>query len=95
MRSLDSIIGSVKSALSIRSKGSSVFKPSASETYSQSSRSLNTEKAPWNRNHCEGPQSIIERATDGHDLESQVHSPEVIIVQKTFVSDSAQEVKRV
>ena len=94
MRSLDSIVGSVRSALSIRSKGSSLFKPSPSDTHSQRSRSSETEKAPWSSKNSDGPRSIVERSTKSDDLESQVHNHEVIMVQKTFVSGSAREVRR-
>lgn len=93
MRSLDSIVGSVRSALSIRSKGSSLFKPTPSDTHSQRSRSSDPEKAAWTKNHSEGMQSTIERGTNNHDLEAQISNREAIMVQKTFVSDSARELR--
>lgn len=91
MRSLDSIVGSVRSVLSIRSKASSIFKPSGSDDHSQRSQSSDTEKTPWN--NSEGPTSTAGRGRNIHDLESQVHNTEVIMVEKTFVSGSAREVK--
>ena len=93
MRSLDSIVGSVRSALSIRSKGSSLFRHTPSETHSQKSRTSDIEKASWNRSHSDGIRSTVERGTNNRDLEAQTSNHEAIMVQKTFASDSARAVR--
>ncbi|QSZ31471.1 hypothetical protein DSL72_001036 [Monilinia vaccinii-corymbosi] len=80
-RNLDSMIGSVRSAFSIRSDKSSIFRRNPSESQSNNLPSPSHEKAPWNK---EGPTSVV---TSGiRDLESQKYPGEKILVQKSFFS---------
>ncbi|KAJ8063519.1 hypothetical protein OCU04_007394 [Sclerotinia nivalis] len=80
-RNLGSMIGSVRSIFSIRSKNSSLFRKQSSDSTSNNIRSPNSEKAPWNE---DGPTSVVTGGTK--DLESQKYPKERILVEKSFVS---------
>ncbi|EDN97248.1 predicted protein [Sclerotinia sclerotiorum 1980 UF-70] len=80
-RNLGSMIGSVRSIFSIRSKNSSLFRKPSSDSNSNNTPSPVSEKAPWNE---DGPTSVV---TGGaKDLESQKYPKERILVEKSFVS---------
>ncbi|KAM0163187.1 hypothetical protein ACHAPC_005449 [Botrytis cinerea] len=90
-RSLGSIIGSVRSKLSIRSKNSSLFRKNSSD--SNRLPSPLSEKSPWNDDGS-GPTSIV---TGGaRDLESQrypKYPEERILVEKSFASAAGSSVQ--
>ncbi|CCD50759.1 hypothetical protein BofuT4_P088220.1 [Botrytis cinerea T4] len=90
-RSLGSIIGSVRSKLSIRSKNSSLFRKNSSD--SNRLPSPLSEKSPWNDDGS-GPTSIV---TGGaRDLESQRYPKcpeERILVEKSFASAAGSSVQ--
>ncbi|EMR86668.1 putative integral membrane protein pth11- protein [Botrytis cinerea BcDW1] len=90
-RSLGSIIGSVRSKLSIRSKNSSLFRKNSSG--SNRLPSPLSEKSPWNDDGS-GPTSIV---TGGaRDLESQrypKYPEERILVEKSFASAAGSSVQ--
>ncbi|ESZ92449.1 hypothetical protein SBOR_7166 [Sclerotinia borealis F-4128] len=89
-RNLGSMIGSVRSIFSIRSKSSSLFRRHSSSSQSNGLPSPNSEKPPWNE---DGPISVV---TGGAcDLESQKfpkYPEERILVQKSFVSAAGSAV---
>ncbi|THV53661.1 hypothetical protein BGAL_0045g00200 [Botrytis galanthina] len=91
-RSLGSMIGSVRSKLSIRSKNSSLFRKHSSDSTSNNLPSPLSEKSPWNDDGS-GPTSIV---TGGaRDLESQryrKYPEERILVEKSFVSAAGSAV---
>lgn len=90
-RSLGSIIGSVRSKLSIRSKNSSLFRKNSSG--SNRLPSPLSENSPWNDDGS-GPTSIV---TGGaRDLESQrypKYPEERILVEKSFASAAGSSVQ--
>ncbi|KAI9643617.1 hypothetical protein NHQ30_008239 [Ciborinia camelliae] len=89
-RNLGSMIGSVRSIFSIRSKSSSLFRKQSSDSQSNNLPSPHSEKAPWNE---DGPTSVVTGGTG--DLESQKYPkyPEKrILVQKSFVSAAGSAV---
>ncbi|KAG9241330.1 hypothetical protein BJ878DRAFT_545367 [Calycina marina] len=90
-RSIESIIGSIKSVLSLRSKSSSIFRsgPSDSEDRrSGSSRSSGIEKMPWMKNSSGMTESTATMDFRNLDLEAQRKYPERIVVSKTFASET-------
>ncbi|RAL64630.1 hypothetical protein DID88_001663 [Monilinia fructigena] len=89
-RNIDSMIGSVRSIFSIRSKNSSLFRKHSSDSQSNNLPTPHSEKAPW---HEDGPTSVV---TGGaRDLESQKYPDypeERILIQKSFASAAGSAV---
>lgn len=91
-RNLDSMIGSVRSIFSIRSKNSSLFRKHSADSQSNNLSSPHSEKAPWME---EGPTSVVTGGAAARDLESQKYPKypeERILVQKSFVSAAGSAV---